>query len=181
MTENEQKDMHRIDHFTVTNKEQIKRVKELGIGISHTIGHVGYWGGAFHNYVLGPSRASNIDPLAWGEGIGAVWSLHSDSPVTEVNPLRGLHTAVTRLQYREFETCLGKEQRVGVLAALKGITVNGARQLGVDDVTGTLEKGKCADFGVLNKDPSVVEKGELNSLAVVQTWFKEVKVLIVMS
>jgi hypothetical protein len=45
--ENEQDGMHRIDHFTVTNKEQISRAEELGVGISHTIGHVGYWGGAF--------------------------------------------------------------------------------------------------------------------------------------
>jgi predicted amidohydrolase YtcJ len=84
--ENEQKGMHRIDHFTTTNKEQIARSKELGIGISHTIGHVGYWGDTFSNYVLGHPRADNIDPLAWDEEIGAVWSLHSDSPVTEVNP-----------------------------------------------------------------------------------------------
>jgi imidazolonepropionase-like amidohydrolase len=39
---------------------------------------------------------------------------------------------------------------VGVLASLKGITINAARQLVVDDVTGTLEKGKSADFVVLN-------------------------------
>jgi imidazolonepropionase-like amidohydrolase len=62
---------------------------------------------------------------------------------------------------------------VGVLAALKSITINAAMQLAVDDVTGMLEKGKSADFVVLNGDPTVVEKGELNSL---QTWFKGVKV-----
>jgi predicted amidohydrolase YtcJ len=65
---------------------------------------------------------------------------------------------------------------VGVLAALKGITVNAARQLGVDDVTGTLEKGKSADFVVLNKDPTVVPKRELNALEVVQTWYRGKKV-----
>jgi predicted amidohydrolase YtcJ len=174
--ENEQPGLHRIDHFTVTSKQQIVRTKDLGIGISHTIGHVGYWGNAFHNYVLGPARADNIDPLAWDEEIGALWSLHSDSPVTEVNPIRYLHTAVTRLQYPDFKTCLGPEQRVGVLAALKSITSSPAKQLGVADRTGTLEKGKSADLVVLNADPTAVLKGELNSLEVVQTWFKGVKV-----
>jgi len=176
VTENEQKGMHRIDHFTVTNKEQISRAKELGVAISHTIGHVGFWGDTFSNYVLGPSRACNIDPLAWDEEIGAVWSLHSDSPVTEVNPIRYLHTAVTRLQYPDFKTCLGREQRVGLLTALKSITVNPAKQLGVDDKTGTLEAGKSADMVILNLDPTVVPKRKLNMLKVVQTWYKGVKV-----
>lgn len=36
--------MHRIEHFTVTTPEQIKRAKELGFSVSHTIGHVRYWG-----------------------------------------------------------------------------------------------------------------------------------------
>jgi predicted amidohydrolase YtcJ len=174
--ENEQPGMHRIDHFTVASKQQIASTKELGIGISHTIGHVGYWGNAFHNYVLGHPRADNIDPLKWDEEIGAVWSLHSDSPVTEVNPIRYLHTAVTRLQYPDFKTCLGREQRVGLLTALKSITVNPAKQLGVDDQTGTLEVGKSADMVILNLDPTMVSKRELNTLEVVQTWYRGKKV-----
>jgi predicted amidohydrolase YtcJ len=114
--------MHRIDHFTVANKAQISRAKELSNGISHTRGHVGFWGDTFSNYVL----ADNIDPLKWDEEIGAVWSLRSDSPVTDVNPIRYLHTAVTRLQYLDFKTCLGREQRVGLLTALTRITINPA-------------------------------------------------------
>ncbi|PVG04323.1 hypothetical protein CPB86DRAFT_810165 [Serendipita vermifera] len=36
--------MHRIEHFTVAGDSQRERAKELGLAISHTIGHVRYWG-----------------------------------------------------------------------------------------------------------------------------------------
>lgn len=160
--------MHRIDHFTVTEPIQLARAKELGLGVSHTIGHVSDWGQVFSDYVLGPARAARIDPLRSDEDANLVWSLHSDSPVTEVNPLKYLKTATTRLMLNG--CVLGEEEKVGLEIALKGVTLNAARQLGIEHIAGTLEAGKKADLVLLSKDPRTVPPRELDQLVVEQTW-----------
>ena len=161
--------MHRIEHFTVTEPAQLTRAKDLGLAVSHTIGHVNYWGHTFCNYVLGPDRAKRIHPLKSDEKAGLVWSLHSDSPVTDVRPLLYLKTATTRLLYGTGEV-LGEHECVDLEAALRGITVNPAAQIGVEKEVGTLEVGKKADMVILSCDPRKVELADLDSLIVEQTW-----------
>jgi predicted amidohydrolase YtcJ len=163
--------MHRIDHFTVTEPEQIVRAKSLGLASSHTIGHVHYWGETFQNYVLGPERAARIHPLRSGNEAGITISLHSDCPVTDVEPLLYLRTATTRLMYRS-EEVLGADECVSLEVALKAITLNPAKQLGIENITGTLEVGKKADMVILDQDPREVAASHLHMLTVAQTWFE---------
>ena len=161
--------MHRIEHFTVTESSQLVRAKNLGLTVTHLIGHVNYWGETFRDYVLGPARAERLDPLKEDEAVGLVWSLHSDSPVTDANPLMYIKTATTRLLYQSEEQ-LGPEYCVDLLAALKAVTINPAKQIGIADQVGTLEVGKKADMVVLDKDPGDVALADLDQLAIVQTW-----------
>ncbi|MCJ1399061.1 hypothetical protein MMC11_002263 [Xylographa trunciseda] len=162
--------MHRVEHFTVTEPDQRTRAKDLGLAVSHTIGHVNYWGYTFGSYVLGPDRAKYIDPLKSDEKAGLIWSLHSDSPVTDVNPLRYLQTATTRLLYPSGGV-LGKDECVDLQTALRGITINPATQIGIEKTVGTLEVGKKADIVILNKDPRSIELANLDKLLEVeQTW-----------
>jgi predicted amidohydrolase YtcJ len=164
--------MHRIEHFTVvTDREgQIGRAKKLGLGISHTIGHVRYWGPTFRHYVLGKERADGIDPVKSDDAMGIVYSFHSDSPLTQVCPLEYVYTAVTRQMCPDEKGVLNKDECVDLLAALRGVTINPAIQIGTADKVGTLEKNKEADLVVLDKDPRSVESKLLPSLNVEQTW-----------
>ncbi|KAH7104296.1 amidohydrolase family-domain-containing protein [Auriculariales sp. MPI-PUGE-AT-0066] len=161
--------LHRIDHFTLRDTAQIARAQALGLGISHTIGHVRYWGETFVDYVLGPARGGSVDPLHSDENAGVVWSLHSDSPVTDVAPLSYLQTATTRLT-SQHQKVYDPEERVDLPTALRGVTINPARQIGIDALAGTLEVGKAADLVVLDQDPRSVHLAELNQLKVLQTW-----------
>ena len=161
--------VHRIEHFTVVRPDQLTRSKKLGVSVSHTIGHVQYWGPTFQDYVIGSPRAVVIDPINSDEKEGLIWSLHSDSPVTEVDPLLYLRTATTRMMFPD-DNVLGPEERVDLETALKGITVNPAKQLGIWDKAGSLEVGKYADFVVLNKDPRCVNAADLNKLVIEETW-----------
>jgi predicted amidohydrolase YtcJ len=161
--------MHRIEHFTVTNPDQRTRAKDLGLAVSHTIGHVNYWGCTFGSYVLGLDRAKCIDPLNSDEKAGLIWSLHSDSPVTDVKPLLYLKTATTRLLYPAGGV-LGKDERVDLQTALRRITINPAMQIGTEKTVGTLEVGKKADMVILNQDPRNIELADLDKLVVEQTW-----------
>jgi predicted amidohydrolase YtcJ len=161
--------MHRIEHFTVTGSDQRTRAKELGLAVSHTIGHVNYWGYTFDSYVLDSARAERIDPLNSDEKAGLIWSLHSDSPVTDVNPLLYLKTATTRLLYPNGGV-LGEDECIDLQTALRGITINPARQIGIEKMAGTLEAGKKADMVILDRDPRSIEPADLDKLLVEQTW-----------
>ncbi|KAF7504637.1 hypothetical protein GJ744_001991 [Endocarpon pusillum] len=82
---------------------------QLGVGVSHTIGHVYYWGQTFRDYVLGLPRALRIDPVAENVHYGATYSFHSDSPVTEVDPLLWVDTAMARTLFQEPNHVPGKD------------------------------------------------------------------------
>ncbi|KAK5659724.1 hypothetical protein OQA88_935 [Cercophora sp. LCS_1] len=168
--------MHRLEHVTAdVNKELIERAKELNVGVSHLVAHVRKWGKTFEEWVLGEERAKRIDPFRDDVKTGAVYSFHSDSPVSEVDPLRYVDTAVTRKT--ENGSVLGEDQTIEVEDAFRGITYNPAKQLGALGEIGTLEKGKKADFVILSVDPRLVPKGELDGgCEVVETWVGGVQI-----
>ncbi|WZH48426.1 amidohydrolase family-domain-containing protein [Fusarium acuminatum] len=169
---------HRLEHFTVTQSTQVERAAKLNLYASHTIGHVKYWGHTFEKYILGPDRAQRIDPLQDDVKHGLVYSLHSDSPVSQADGLSYVRTAATRLMYdRSSENpgkVLGPEQRVTVEQALAGVTINPARQILLDDKIGSLEEGKDANFVLLSHDVTspLLDAQGIGSNWVLETWFQ---------
>ena len=59
------------------------------------------------------------------------------------------------------------DQKISVYEAMKMFTINGAKGVRMNDRLGTLEKGKYADFVVLDKNP----------LRMAEEKIKEIKVL----
>ena len=51
------------------------------------------------------------------------------------------------------ETVLGPEQRIGVMDALRAVTIDAAWQVFQEDNRGSLEPGKYADLVVLSGNP----------------------------
>ncbi len=160
---------HRIDHFTVAREDQVIRAAALGVAVSHTIGHVHYWGRAFREYVLGPERAERILPLAEDFRLGASASLHSDCPVTPVFPLLYLRSAVSRL-IGEDGPVLGGAQRITLDQALETVTSHAADHARLRGRAGRLAKGMNADLVVLDRDPHDVDPADLHQLEVTETW-----------
>ncbi|KAF3941091.1 hypothetical protein ABW19_dt0206488 [Dactylella cylindrospora] len=163
--------LHRIEHFTVTEPAQIVRAKALGLGVSHTMGHIHFWGDTFKDGVLGEDRAFRIDPVYDDWRYKLPYSFNSDSPVTDVDPLLWVRTAITRKIYKT-GNILGKEQRVGLEEALRGVTIYPALQVLRGDTLGTLEVGKFADFVVLSEDLRRWdwEGRDIGELKVLETW-----------
>jgi predicted amidohydrolase YtcJ len=162
--------MHRLEHVTVVSKEQLFHAAELGLGISHLIAHVGKWGATFRDYVLGPARGERIDPTRDDVDVGVIYSFHSDSPISPVNPLQYIDTAAARLIDSTGEV-LGQAQTISLEDAWRGVTINPAKQIGLAAEIGSLEVGKKADFVILGKDPRSVRLGYLhNEVEVLETW-----------
>lgn len=159
----------RIEHCSILHDEQIEKMAELGLSPSFLIGHVHYWGKAFVEDIFGLEKASKLDRTGACEDLGIRWSLHSDDPVTEMNPLRCMENAVVRNMWRSDEL-LAPEERVPAAAALRAMTIDAAWQCHSDHEVGSLEAGKFADFVVLKEDPLSVEPERLGSIEVLETW-----------
>jgi hypothetical protein len=173
--------LHRLEHFTITNTNQVQRAKELNLGVSHTIGHVKYWGNTFQKNIFNADkdeRAPRIDPVKEDFVNGVVYSFNSDSPVSKADALSFVSTAASRLLYDNSDNPtgqqLGPEQCVSVEAALAGVTINAAQQILLDKEIGSLEAGKDANFVVLSQDISAVsvKPEDISSKWVSETWFE---------
>ena len=152
----------RIEHCSILHDEQIDKMAELGLSPSFLIGHVHYWGKAFVEDIFGLEKASKLDRTGACEDQGIRWSLHSDDPVTEMNPLRCMENAVVRNMWRSDEL-LSPEERVPAAAALRAMTIDAAWQCHSDHEVGSLETGKFADFVVLAEDPSYCGAGDFGT------------------
>lgn len=160
----------RIEHFTVSTKDQVKKAVKLGVIPGFTIGHTDYWGEAFHDHIIGPSRGSRIDPSADFKKEGGRFAYHSDSPVSNIGPLNYITEGAGRLWQKPPRKVLGADQRVSVDDAIRAVTINAAYQMMSDDKLGSLEVGKLADFVVLEKNPRKTPIDQIKGIKVKETW-----------
>ena len=67
---------------------------------------------------------------------------------------------------------LDESERVSVEQAMDIMTINGAKQLQIEDERGSIEVGKYADFIFINKDISTCEKDEIHEGQVETVYFE---------
>ncbi|PLW82687.1 amidohydrolase [Kineobactrum sediminis] len=154
-------------HSQMARKDQIERMRELGVTPSFFAAHTWYWGDRHHDIFLGPERAATISPAAWAEAAGLRFSSHMDTPVTPMRPLQAAWSLVQRETYAG--RVLGPEQRVDAMTALRAVTIDAAWQIFQEDNRGSLEPGKYADLVVLSGSP-LAEPSAMRDLRVKQTY-----------
>ena len=103
---------------------------------------------------LGPDRVPLMWPFRSLIDAGATLAFGTDSPVTPVDPLKAVYTAVTR---READSGWPEggwlpEQRITVAEALAAYTAGSARAAGRSHELGVLAPGMLADLVVLDRD-----------------------------
>jgi predicted amidohydrolase YtcJ len=158
---------HLIIHCQLACRDQIRRMKELGVIPSYFVNHVYYWGDRHVSLFLGPERAARIDPLSTSVEAGLIFTLHSDLPVTPVEPLFSMGCAVNR-QTRA-GLVLGPDQRISPVEALKAYTVHGAYSTFEEHCKGSIQVGKLADFAVLSENPLRVPPERIKEIKVLRT------------
>ncbi|MEE1746202.1 MULTISPECIES: amidohydrolase [unclassified Streptomyces] len=111
--------------------------------------------------VAGPGKdwAENVGAERWHKAwplrslheAGAVLALSSDWNVAEMDPMVGIHTAVTRRPLGGGAPWMPQET-ISVETAVHGYTMGSAYANFLEDERGSLTVGKAADFVVLSRD-----------------------------
>lgn len=158
---------HRLEHVQTLREDQIRRMRELGVAASVFVNHVYYWGDRHRDRFLGPARGARISPLASIVAAELPFALHCDNPVTPVDPLFTIHTAVNRVT-RGGEV-LGPEQRIDAATAVAGYTCTAARLGAEAGVKGAIAPGLFADFVVLDDDPVTCDPAAIKDIEVLAT------------
>lgn len=158
---------HILIHAQMSHNEHIQKMNNLGVIPSYFINHVYYWGDRHRDIFLGEERASRIEPLQTSLDMGLKFSVHSDFPVTPIDPIFSIHTCVNR-QTRSGKV-LGEAECISPLEALKTFTTYAALCSFEEDIKGSLEVGKLADMTVLSEDILEVDPRTIKDVRVLQT------------
>lgn len=106
-----------------------------------------------------------------GGGSDHMQKLGGYRSVNPYNPFLGMWIAMTREPRRmEGEPTLRPEQRITREQAIRLYTIQNATISFEEKVKGSLEKGKLADFIVLDRDILTCELDEVKDISVKQTW-----------
>ena len=122
---------------------------------------------------MGPERARILEPAGLLAARGATVAFGSDWPVDPLDEWFALKVGVTRTNAPDagprYAGRLGDDPGLTRIQALRAATIEAARELHEDDVTGSLEAGKLADLIVLDRDPFRIPAEEIASIRVLQT------------
>ena len=158
---------HRLEHNALITKAQIQRAKALGFELSFFPDHIYYYGDRLQEIV--GDRVERYMPAGTAFREGHRATLHSDNPMTPIGPLRVMRTAMLRIP-RRGGAAIGPSERLSIDQALRAMTTNAARQLGVEEHRGSLEPGKAADLVILSRNPRKTPPEELAEIEVLGTW-----------
>lgn len=161
---------HRVEHAQIVHPDDLGRFAELDIIAAMQPTHATsdmYWA----EDRVGPERI--LGGYAWRTLLdsGALLAFGSDFPVEEVDPRLGLFAAVARQDLEGWpEGGWYPDERVTREAALRGFTLDAAYAGFMEDLVGSLEPGKRADFVVLDRDYMTIPAAEIPQMVILETW-----------
>lgn len=143
-----------LTHVELVDKKDVPRFEQLDITADFQVGsdYVAYHEHQWAESFLGAKRTKALMNLRAIYDTQANLTLSSDWNVHDINPLVGIANSVI----------MGKTGLPDIDAAIDAYTINAAHSLGVDNITGSIDVGKSADFSILEGD---ITKMRLNSIA----------------
>ena len=155
---------HIVVHAQMAREDQLDAMKELELTPSFFSLHVYYWGDRHRDIFIGPERAARISPAGSALRRGMRFTIHCDTPVVPMTPLKLMACAIDRTTTSG--KVLGPDQRIDIETALRTHTIDAAWQMRVDHLMGSIEPGKLADFVIFDREP---DARNLETLQVVAT------------
>ena len=159
-----------MEHAQILHLQDIPRFRKLDVIAAMQPTHATsdmYWA----DERLGEVRLAGA--YAWKSLLksGAHLAFGSDFPVERVDPMLGIHAAVSRQDAEGWPPGGWQPQeRLSREAAIRAFTLDAAYSGFMENETGSLELGKQADFIILDRDILRVPDQAILETRVVETW-----------
>lgn len=177
---------HTIAHVMLAKEDDIRRMGDMGIMAAvQPMWPVADSLSNKSGLAMMGHRTYEVYPFGSLKEAGVKITCGTDFPVTiPPNPFIGMMTGMLRTVcpiHPEYEIykgqSLGEEkEKLELDDLIKGYCIESARQCWLEDITGSLEVGKSADFVILDRDIKAIPAEQIGDITVEQTYFKGKKV-----
>lgn len=159
----------RIEHSQIVDLNDVQRFADLGVipamQPQHAISDM-----PWVEARIGKERSEGA--YAWRSFIdaGCIIPCGSDVPVEVPDPLLGIYNAITRQdETGSPEDGWIPKQKMTIEEAIQGYTVWAAQSAFQENILGSIEVGKYADFTILNKDILTIDPSEILETEILYT------------
>ena len=154
---------HRLTHVEYILASDFSRFKLLNVTADAQVAgdftQPAHW--HENDHLVGADLNNAIIPLKTLEQANARICLSSDWDVSELNPFIGLQNAVAR-----------SPQELSLKSSIEAYTINAAYVMRQEQLVGSLEVGKEADFIVLNQNLFNIPQNQIKNTVVLRTYLK---------
>jgi len=158
---------HYVIHGDFTSPETARRMAEHNLGVAMQPA-IKIKISDFMPALVGEEKAAYQFPLRTVLDAGVRLTGSSDAPITDANWRMGVQAAVLR-ESLDTGKVSGPEEKITLENAIRLYTINGAWQDHMEDIKGSIEKGKLADFCVLDEDLLTIDPHRIGEIPVLMT------------
>ncbi len=158
---------HYVIHGDFISREKAKALAGINCGIAMQP-YIGVMISDYTPAIVGEKRAAYEWPTRTVLDAGVNLTSSSDAPVTYPNWRLGIQAAVLR-EGLGSGVVSGTEECISLEEAVRSYTINGAWQDHMEDIKGSIEVGKLADFCVIDKDILEIDPHQIGDISVIMT------------
>jgi predicted amidohydrolase YtcJ len=168
---------HSIIHANIPTEHALAAMasleKQYDAGYPEAQAPFTWWIGDTYAGNFGPERSQRLVPLKTWVAKGIVWGGGSDYPVTPYAARYGIWSSIERETLKGVygKHPFGTAESVDVHTALRSYTAWAARQLFLEEKTGSIEPGKEADIAVWDRDLYTMPAADIKNLKCELTLF----------
>lgn len=155
-----------VIHSQFQRPDQLKAYARIGVGPAYFSNHTYYFADT-HRSNFPNEVVDFISPFMAARAAGLTPSNHSDAPVTRLDTMTQLWSAMARTS--KSGVVSGLDQRLSAYAALQAMTTGPAWQVFEENRKGRIKAGLLADFVVLDRNPLETPMDQIRSIRVLRT------------
>ncbi len=164
-----------LAHLELVRKIDFARIQDLGL--SATFSPLWFFEMDSTKKTLkmvGPHKIEGYYPIKSLIDLNVICGIGSDWPVTDFNPFYGIEVALTHRfpgdTEKDNEKPFNPFQILNYYEILNAYTINSAKLLHLDKISGSLEVGKYLDMIVLDADLFEVPKNTIHKISIEETY-----------